>query len=235
MRDQYAGDLSDYLKFALLRALSGTERKLGVAWYYVPENDQRNDGQHLEWQRDLNWRILDPDLFDALCNLPDRSIDALEKAKIWPDGTSFHREPIPARKWRDQWTTQMYAQLANSELIFFDPDNGLGSHPKKHATFSEVRGLRASSRALVSIKFPAMSNYERQADDFHHRLRLETGTNFGFTVFTNVSVPRKSDPRYVVQRPRWFSVIDADSTLLDRANRYAYAAFIHSTGHGTNR
>ncbi len=221
MRDQYAADLSDYLKFALLRTLSGAERKLGIAWYYIPENDRRNDGQHLEWQQDITWRLLDPELFDALRNLPERSIKALENAKIWPHGTLFHREPIPSRRLRDAWITQMYAQLENSELVFFDPDNGLGTHPKKHATFSELRGLRASTRAIVSIKFPAMSNYERQADEFHNRLRHETGTTCGFTVFTNVSVPRKSDPRYVVQRPRWFTVIDADATLLDRANRYA--------------
>src|SRR4029079_15617641 len=39
MRDQYAGDISDVLKFAFLRALTGADRKLGIAWYYVPGHD----------------------------------------------------------------------------------------------------------------------------------------------------------------------------------------------------
>ncbi len=39
MRDQYAGDISDVLKFAFLRALSGVDRALGIAWYYVPGHD----------------------------------------------------------------------------------------------------------------------------------------------------------------------------------------------------
>lgn len=35
MRDQYAGDVSDFLKFAFLRALAGEDRILGIAWYYA--------------------------------------------------------------------------------------------------------------------------------------------------------------------------------------------------------
>ena len=43
MRDQYAGDVSDVLKFALLRALARQDRTLGVAWYYAPGDDGRPD------------------------------------------------------------------------------------------------------------------------------------------------------------------------------------------------
>jgi hypothetical protein len=32
MRDQYAGDVSDVIKFAFLRALTGVDRTLGIAW-----------------------------------------------------------------------------------------------------------------------------------------------------------------------------------------------------------
>jgi hypothetical protein len=41
MRDQYAGDISDVLKFAFLRALAGKDRTLGIAWYYAPGDDGR--------------------------------------------------------------------------------------------------------------------------------------------------------------------------------------------------
>ena len=50
MRDQYAGDVSDVLKFAFLRALAGADRTLGIAWYYAPGDDGRADGRHLEWR-----------------------------------------------------------------------------------------------------------------------------------------------------------------------------------------
>ena len=57
MRDQCAGDVSGVLKFAFLRALPGTNRTLGIAWYYyVPGDDVRSDGRHLEWQNEAAWQ-----------------------------------------------------------------------------------------------------------------------------------------------------------------------------------
>ncbi len=50
MRDQYAGDVSDVLKFAFLRALAVQGRTLGIAWYYVAGDDRGPDGRHLEWR-----------------------------------------------------------------------------------------------------------------------------------------------------------------------------------------
>lgn len=44
MRDQYASDVSDALKFAFLRALAGADRTLGIASYYAPVDDGRADG-----------------------------------------------------------------------------------------------------------------------------------------------------------------------------------------------
>lgn len=96
MRDQYAGDVSDVLKFAFLRALVGTDRTLGIAWYYVPGDDGRADGRHLEWRHKPAWQQLDAQLYAGLSILPVRSIVALESAAIWPIGTLFHREPIPS-------------------------------------------------------------------------------------------------------------------------------------------
>ena len=39
MRDQYAGNVSDVLKFAFLRSLRGADRALGIASYYAPGDD----------------------------------------------------------------------------------------------------------------------------------------------------------------------------------------------------
>jgi hypothetical protein len=61
MKDQYAGDISDVLKFAFLRALAGSDRMLGVAWYYVPGDDGRTDGRHLEWRNEPAWQRIDPE------------------------------------------------------------------------------------------------------------------------------------------------------------------------------
>src|SRR5262249_33203545 len=97
MRDKYAADVSDVLKFGFLRALAGADRKLGIAWYYVSGDDGRPDGHHLEWRDEPAWRLLDAQLHAGLSALPERSIAALEAADIWPErGALFHREAMPS-------------------------------------------------------------------------------------------------------------------------------------------
>ena len=154
MRDQYAGDVSDVLKFAFLRALAGTDRKLGIAWYYAPGDDGRPDGRHLEWRDEAAWRRLDEDLHAGLATLPERSIAALERAAIWPTGKLFHREPMPTRAERSVWGKRKRNALDGANLVFLDPDNGIGKETQKHATFSEIRLLRKPGRAIVFITFP---------------------------------------------------------------------------------
>jgi hypothetical protein len=94
MKDQYAGDVSDVLKFAFLRALAGSDRMLGIAWYYVPGDDGRTDGRHLEWRDEPAWQRIDPELHACLSILSERSVAALERLIIWPKGCRFHREPV---------------------------------------------------------------------------------------------------------------------------------------------
>jgi hypothetical protein len=82
MRDQYVGGISDFLKFAFLRSMAGADRTLAFAWYYAPGDDGRPDGRHLEWHGQEAWKVLDAELHAGLTSLPERTIEALERAKI---------------------------------------------------------------------------------------------------------------------------------------------------------
>ena len=190
MRDQYAGDVSDVLKFAFLRALAGADRKLGIAWYYAPGDDGGPDGRHLEWRKEPAWRLLDKQLHAGLATLPERSIAALEQAAIWPTGALFHREPMPARGERNAWGTRKRSALDGADIVFLDPDNGIGAETQKHATFSEIRLLRKPGRAIVFINFPGRMKHDVQLRQLHERLAGETGAKNIVTLRTNVSVPR---------------------------------------------
>ena len=51
MQDRYAGDVGDYVKFALLRHFA-TDHRLGVAWYLYPDEGQQQRRQtHLLFDR----------------------------------------------------------------------------------------------------------------------------------------------------------------------------------------
>jgi hypothetical protein len=222
VRDQYAGDVSDILKFAFLRALAGADRTLGVAWYYAPEVDGLVDGRHLEWRDEPAWRQLDAQLHAGLSTLSERSIAALERATIWPNATVFHREPVPSRLLRSAWRMQMCAALDSANLVFLDPDNGLGSESEKHATYSEVNFLRRPGRTIVFITFPGRSmRHDALTQRLHERLSVETGAKGVLTLRTNVSVPYARRPRSYVQRQRWFTVVDPDAKLIVRARAFA--------------
>jgi hypothetical protein len=224
VRDQYAGDVSDVVKFALLRALAGADHTLGIAWYYAPGDDGRADGRHLEWRDEAAWRVLDPQPHAGLATLPDRSVAALEQAAIWPTGALFHREPMPARVERSAWGMRKRSALDGADVVFLDPDNGVGSETEKHATFTEIRLLRRSGRAVVFITFPGRSlTHDALLRQLHERLGVEAGVENVITLRTNVSVPRAPGSRSYVQRQRWFTIVDPDAELTARAQAFAKA------------
>jgi hypothetical protein len=222
MRDQYAGDVSDVLKFSFLRALAGADHRLGIAWYYAPGDDGRPDGRHLEWHDEPAWRKLDEELHASLTTLPSRSIEALQRAAIWPKGVLFHREPVPPRVARSAWGARKRSALDAADIVFLDPDNGV-SHKEtvKHATFSEIRLLRKPGRAVIFITFPGRVTHDVQLRQLHERLRVEADASKLITLRTSVSVPSSAGPP--VPRLRWFTVVDPDAELTARAQAFAAA------------
>jgi hypothetical protein len=131
MRDQYTGDISDFLKYALLRAISRDDRKLGVAWYYNNDRDKRPDGRHIDYILEERWRAVDERLWQELNKFyaefrknPDhRTVKNIERLRIWPAGTIFHGtnsdESVPRfLKNRPDWVNSMTERLDACEIFF---------------------------------------------------------------------------------------------------------------------
>ena len=85
MQNRYAGDVGDYVKLALLRALS-PGRRIGVAWWLCPDGGPAGDGRHTAYlEAPTVWRDLDPKLFDALRHIVtsgQRNVAALEQLQL---------------------------------------------------------------------------------------------------------------------------------------------------------
>ena len=65
MQDKYVGDIGDYAKFSLLRALS-CDRRLGLSWYLFPD-EGNNDGRHIDYLgQHTKWRRFDEQTFETL-------------------------------------------------------------------------------------------------------------------------------------------------------------------------
>jgi hypothetical protein len=224
MRDQYAGDVSDLLKFAFLRTLAAHDRTVGVGWYYNPESDGRfQDGRHREYCDELKWKAFDLSLFNALRELPERSVKALEELPIWPPKTRFHRLPVPPARHRRSWAIDMKNTLQEASIVFLDPDNGVGAASERHATVEEIAAMRRPGRVVALIKFPKRENHGLQVKKHHSLLEAQTGTTRLVTVRTCVSVVvvNKGGRPQTVPRNRWFTIIDADDCLIERAKQFA--------------
>src|SRR5215472_11846020 len=134
MQNRYVGDIGDYLKLGILRALSPGHR-LGVAWWLRPDESHNRDGRHTGYlQRPERWRRFDPELFDVLAEIVRsgrRHVPALEGANLLR-GAVFASELMPMRgpgglrgQARGDWFTRTADILADADFVFVDPDNGL--------------------------------------------------------------------------------------------------------------
>jgi hypothetical protein len=131
MQDKYIGDIGDFAKFGLLRAL-GRGHRLGVAWYLFPDEAHNSDGRHIDYlKKPDQWRHLDSLLFDELRSIVEtdqRTTHRIEQSGQLPDAVfssvplDFTEDKATARK---KWFERVQSDLEGCSMIFADPDNGL--------------------------------------------------------------------------------------------------------------
>jgi hypothetical protein len=136
MQNRYTGDVGDFGKYALLKALAKSDLRLGVIWYLNPDEEDNRDGRFVSYPR---LRECDPVLYDQLAKIirsGERRVSAIEQGSILPDGTLFYSAPITFRDLtsfqilerrarRASWLQDGVTLTAPADIVFLDPDNGL--------------------------------------------------------------------------------------------------------------
>lgn len=149
MQDRYTGDVGDFGKYGLLRAITQPEitkkggpetLNLGVVWYRYPDEQHTNDGKHINYldpSRRENFRKCDPELYDCLSKIVRydsktkkakgrRAMSKVKDRKILGSQTRFFDDECPydadARK---KWHRKALNEMTGCDLVFLDPDNGL--------------------------------------------------------------------------------------------------------------
>lgn len=186
MQDNYVGDIGDLAKLGLLRALSTSDRQLGVAWYLYP-HEEGPDGQHIEYvdQPEI-WRPVDRELFDGLRGIITRWRNYQGERRVM-DGaylsllpcTVFADEALcyhprtnndPNREdWRHGWFERVIERLENCDIVFADPDNGLYDNDR-----FQYDGRDGHWKRLPLGEALALSG-NRTAIIYHHNTRSEGG------------------------------------------------------------
>ena len=178
MQDRYTGDIGDFVKYGLLRAIR-EGRRLGIAWYLHPADGPDGDGRHIAYLRaGARWRHLDPDLFDVLKRLVDngdRSVGVVQAQGVL-GSAAFATELLDVRcvpvrgreRWRREWFKRVRNRLCHCDLIFADPDNGL--FPDDH-----FRPTRSESAKRIPLAEATALAAGRPAVIYHHNTRRAGG------------------------------------------------------------
>ncbi len=132
MQDRYAGDVGDFGKLGMLRQIANSGLKIGINWYFTfkPEEHRNADGKHISYLKKKPFQDCDDELLSVLRGIVEgnRSVAAIEGAALLPNAQYFSaplkpvREPTPSR---ERWLSNSIEALAESDIIFCDPDNGL--------------------------------------------------------------------------------------------------------------
>jgi hypothetical protein len=140
MQDRYVGDIGDFAKYSLLRALTASsELRLGIVWCLFADESHNLDGRHTSYLQRGEFRSLDPVLHDRLALIVHsgrRSLKKILRSKILPAETISFDLPIAQsgnnrtnrlirEAHRLKWISKALAATAACDLVFFDPDNGL--------------------------------------------------------------------------------------------------------------
>ncbi|MFT3836870.1 MAG: hypothetical protein QM723_07720 [Myxococcaceae bacterium] len=216
MQHRYSGDIGDFSKFALLRALA-PGRTAGLAWYLCDgAGEKNNDGQHIAYlEQPHRFRHLDPATFDGLRTLVlarKRSVPHLEAAKL-VKGVRYHGEVVPrSREDRSRWFAGLQSKLDACDLVMADPDNGFepATISPKCITWDEIRALRRRGRALLL---------------YHHQTRRAGGAKAEVAHFSRLLKSHGAKSvRAIRFRPfssRFYFVVDHDAALDARLERFA--------------
>jgi hypothetical protein len=166
MRDRFVGDIGDFGKYGLLRALCGARETdcdeklwLGVLWYLNPDDSKRSasrSANHNEpsdnridyLQQPDSFRLCDPLLFHTLfwiVKAEQRKVANIENSEIFPSNTVFVGDPVPRElEPRKRWLDCALKKTHDCDVVFFDPDVGLSTGmlgdqrvSKKHAYYKE--------------------------------------------------------------------------------------------------
>jgi hypothetical protein len=227
MQNRYVGDIDDYLKLGILRALSPGYH-LGIVWWLFPDEAHTRDGRHIGYlDQPDSWRHFDPALLDTLGSIVSsgrRRVWELETAHILP-GATFASEFIPTgrAKTRDQqarpeWLEAVRRKLERSDLLFLDPDNGLepdGFHHTaaksgKSIMISELHQLARSGRCLI-----VYHHHTRRAGG-HHAEMQHWADRLRASGFTTVDALRARP-----FSPRVYFLLDAPALIRQRAKQIA--------------
>lgn len=129
VKDQYVGDINDFEKYAILRALRDASGLPIVVCWMLTASDESGEGGKTNYLGDpQRYRQLDAHVFDRLRGLVrsgKRNVQAIEEQGVIEHARFFSRELEDHLPSRALFFRELWAIADEPSLLFFDPDIGL--------------------------------------------------------------------------------------------------------------
>lgn len=134
MQNRYTGDIGDYSKLGLLRALQSAGFTIGLNWYLTPDETHNSDGRHVDYLHQDEYRACDSDLWLGLkaivdgenrevCNMEN---DDILQATFFSECLDFRgKKKVKRIERRAEWFAKSLDVMAGKDIVCVDPDNGL--------------------------------------------------------------------------------------------------------------
>ncbi len=249
MKNQYFADINDYRKYGLLRILAGDgQMKIAVCWM-LTENDGKTDGKFISYLKDPDrWRKYDPVLFDVLTlcikNQVNRSVKYAEDNQLIPSAVYFSDRLKDNRSDRERYFQRFKDCTAGSELVFFDPDNGIEvpsvkfgrKDSRKYIYWQEITDAFTTGRSvLIYQHFPRIERemfVQKLIGQFSTKFPVATSFSFSTpnTVFLLISQPHRRqyfEEKFHETVTAWDLNSKYGNTNCVNLNRFAYFKNIH--------
>ena len=195
MKNQYFGDINDYRKYGLIRALTGYGKLSSMICWMLTEEDGRPDGGKVDYLHDQGkWKAYDPELFAALHEsvvVEDRrSIHVASEKGIIPGADYYETLLTDDKIKRTEYFSQFLKEAHGKDLYFFDPDNGMDvmsvpfgrKHSSKYLYWQEIEGLHErDASVLIYQHFPREKRdafIARMVAEFQKRTAFEEIISF---------------------------------------------------------
>jgi hypothetical protein len=161
VKNQFFGDINDYIKYGLIRLLTGNgEIRTAICWMLTP-NDGNTDGKFIDYlHKPESWRDYDPPLYDHLRHIvlaKTREVYAAQADGVLPNCKFYPTLLSDNAEIRASFFEGFERISKGCDLIFFDPDNGLEvksrpygrKHSSKYLYWREVRKFFNSGHSLL--------------------------------------------------------------------------------------
>jgi len=131
MKNQYVGDVNDYVKYGLIHSIAKIFGKKILFVWMLTEIDN-NDGNKIKYLNyPQKYRHYNPALFDELQNIVKNkynnidNIIAMEQNKLFKKYHYFNEFIKDDKKSRCEYFQRVNSLAKKYDTVFFDPDNGL--------------------------------------------------------------------------------------------------------------